>query len=119
MHAVLFVFLLTFASSLIYRGDGDTDHEPGELECWATIEAQLLCDKATSRPVVTFEDGLTLTTGIEFDDLAESVRNRLKEISSGRQKEVFSSPGNFSFVLPFLSPISILVLTCSTFYLQN
>uniref|UniRef100_A0A5K3EH83 DNA-directed RNA polymerase subunit n=2 Tax=Mesocestoides corti TaxID=53468 RepID=A0A5K3EH83_MESCO len=73
-------------------GDGDTEHEPGELECWAAIEAQLLCDKATSRPVVSFEDSTSQTTRIEFDDIAESVRERLKEISSGQQKEAFSSP---------------------------
>lgn len=73
-------------------GGGDDDHEPGELECWAAIEAQLLCDKNKSRPVVTFEDGFTLTTGIEFDELSESVRSRLHALSSGRQKEAFSSP---------------------------
>ncbi|VDM26297.1 unnamed protein product [Hydatigera taeniaeformis] len=75
-------------------GDNDPNYEPGELESWAQIEAQLLGDKYTSRPVVSFESEGVVNDGIEFSDLAESVRERLMELSSSSQKEAFSSPGN-------------------------
>lgn len=42
-----------------------------------------------------------MNAGIEFNDLAESVRERLKELSFGAQKERFSSPG----IIPILNII--------------
>ncbi|EUB64166.1 Kelch-like ECH-associated protein [Echinococcus granulosus] len=70
----------------------DANYEHGELESWAQVEAQLLGDKYTSHPVISFEDEVVVNAGVELNDLAESVRDRLKELSSGPQKEAFSSP---------------------------
>ncbi|CDS42506.1 DNA directed RNA polymerase I subunit RPA1 [Echinococcus multilocularis] len=70
----------------------DANYEHGELESWAQVEAQLLGDKYTSHPVISFEDKVVVNAGVELNDLAESVRDRLKELSSGPQKEAFSSP---------------------------
>ncbi|BHF65833.1 DNA-directed RNA polymerase I subunit RPA1 [Sparganum proliferum] len=72
--------------------DGDADHEPGELECWAAIEAQLLGDKSTSKPVTTFEEGSATYFGMDFQDLSETVRDQLKRLAENKQKESFAQP---------------------------
>uniref|UniRef100_A0A0X3PF39 DNA-directed RNA polymerase subunit n=1 Tax=Schistocephalus solidus TaxID=70667 RepID=A0A0X3PF39_SCHSO len=72
--------------------DGDADHEPGELECWAAIEAQLLGDKSTSKTVTTFEEGSAIYAGMDFQDLSEAVRDQLKRLADNKQKESFAQP---------------------------
>ncbi|KAL5109935.1 DNA-directed RNA polymerase I subunit rpa1 [Taenia crassiceps] len=70
----------------------DANYDPEEQESWAQIQAQVLSDKEKSVPVASFENEGVVNTGAEFTDLADSVRERLKELSSGTQKEAFSSP---------------------------
>lgn len=86
MHVYVHAFLDVFS------GMNDTNYEPGELESWAEIEAQLLCDRNANRPVVSFEDEM-VTTGVEFDDLAESVRNQLRSLKQEPKREAYIPPG--------------------------
>ncbi|VDN31480.1 unnamed protein product, partial [Dibothriocephalus latus] len=82
-----------WARAFVKLGDGDAEHEPGELECWAAIEAQLLGDKSTSKPITTFEEGSAMYAGMDFQDLSETVRDQLKLLADNKQKESFAPPG--------------------------